>query len=285
MELCLGTAQIGVFYGINNERGFSEENSIDILHFASENNVQYFDTAQAYGQAESILGKFISSGNCDRNSIKIISKLNGGESLNVQIETSLKKLQAPKIEGCLLHEESMIYNSRTVNELRAIKQQGYVNKIGVSVYGANEALYAASLDWVDYIQIPYNVFDQRLNDTAFFRTAKGNQKTIFARSALLQGLLVMDPEKVRNKLPFAYEEVLLFRNISRKYGMLPIEVAIQYVKNNLNIDFLVVGVDAKEQLKTFIKIFKDSEVPIDMIDEIKEEFRSIDERIIMPFLW
>ena len=50
MELCLGTAQIGIPYGINNERSFSIQNSFGILQIAIENNIRYFDTARAYGR-------------------------------------------------------------------------------------------------------------------------------------------------------------------------------------------------------------------------------------------
>ena len=57
MKLCLGTAQFGMNYGITNQMGKPKDNEIDlILKSALNNNIFYFDTANAYGNSEIILG-------------------------------------------------------------------------------------------------------------------------------------------------------------------------------------------------------------------------------------
>ena len=56
-ELCLGTAQFGLNYGVTNSDGQVDKIEIqNILAAAVANNISYLDTAQAYGEAESLLG-------------------------------------------------------------------------------------------------------------------------------------------------------------------------------------------------------------------------------------
>ena len=57
-QLCLGTAQFGLDYGVTNLLGQVSEKSIaQILHTADDLGIHWIDTAQAYGNAETILGR------------------------------------------------------------------------------------------------------------------------------------------------------------------------------------------------------------------------------------
>ncbi|MBQ8699417.1 MAG: aldo/keto reductase, partial [Schwartzia sp.] len=58
--LCLGTVQLGMKYGVNNELGRqpTRKESYDVLQAALELGIDCFDTASAYGNAETVLGDF-----------------------------------------------------------------------------------------------------------------------------------------------------------------------------------------------------------------------------------
>ena len=52
-DLCLGTVQFGMKYGINNRQGQPSMNdSVEMIKYAVDNGVKYIDTARAYGDAE-----------------------------------------------------------------------------------------------------------------------------------------------------------------------------------------------------------------------------------------
>ena len=58
-KILLGTAQLGLNYGINNKDGKpSVESSIEILSAAYDNNIRFLDTAEAYGDAHEVIGNF-----------------------------------------------------------------------------------------------------------------------------------------------------------------------------------------------------------------------------------
>jgi aryl-alcohol dehydrogenase-like predicted oxidoreductase len=286
MELCLGTAQLGMQYGINSEGKPNFRESIRILNDAYSMGVNIFDTASLYGNSEQIIGEFLKEAKLEKE-ISIITKAQHTNKKTIfeSLKDSLDKLQIDCVNGYMLHEAKDMYDIITIENMKDIKSRGLVKNLGVSIYETEDAIYASEQNWIDYIQIPYNIFDQRLNYTDFFLNTKRNNKKIFARSPFLQGLLLMKTEEVIIKLPFAQKESETFNKIINKYSSTNLEAAIQFVKANDQIDYLVFGVDNSKQLSSIIDNFNQYLVNTDMIKELIEAFRNVDNRIIMPNLW
>ena len=58
----LGTVQLGLDYGVNNSSGQpSESESQIILDGAHSKGIQWLDTAEAYGNSQSLIGRFHSN--------------------------------------------------------------------------------------------------------------------------------------------------------------------------------------------------------------------------------
>ena len=74
IRLVLGTAQLGMDYGIANRTGAPDpETAKQIIKEAIEAGIREFDTAQAYGCSEKVLGRVIAAlGVMDQ--VKIITK-------------------------------------------------------------------------------------------------------------------------------------------------------------------------------------------------------------------
>ena len=71
-QICLGTAQFGLAYGITNSKGkIDTKEAKKMLDKAAQFGTGLPDTAQAYGNAETVLGQSFKS----ENSYKLISKL------------------------------------------------------------------------------------------------------------------------------------------------------------------------------------------------------------------
>ncbi len=70
----LGTAQIGMQYGIANTTGKPDLiNAETIIKEAWNGGIQEFDTAQAYGESEKVLGNIFDNLNI-KHSAKVITK-------------------------------------------------------------------------------------------------------------------------------------------------------------------------------------------------------------------
>lgn len=296
MELCLGTVQFGMKYGINNHAGQpSKEQVFGMLDAAITNQISVIDTARAYGEAELLLGEYFSSYNSKAvERVSVISKLRpnsvdiGANAYDVvfsECESSLVRLHIDRLDGYLLHTPEYIYREDILEALLRLKEQGYVNNIGVSIYGISEGDEAIKSGVIDYIQLPFSVLDQRGSKTSFIDRAKKAGITIFTRSAFLQGLFMMDhkniPDYLQKAIPFLDE----FESIISEYEVDRVTALLQFVKSETGIDYLVWGVDSVEQLIEDINCFREGSVPVEMIDKIKERIDCLDDGIIIPSLW
>ena len=58
MKICIGTAQLGMNYGIGSNFAKMKINEFSkILNFSLKNKVKYIDTASSYGESEKLYRK------------------------------------------------------------------------------------------------------------------------------------------------------------------------------------------------------------------------------------
>lgn len=290
-KLCLGTVQFGLKYGINNvlDRQPDINECFDILDYAMAHGVTCFDTASGYGNAEQILGKYA---NFD-STVKIVSKLKpqvvASEVLQQSIvhdcQETLVRLNQKKLYGYLLHHAEDMYNNRVLDDLQKCKEVGLTENIGVSVYTPEEAMYAAKNTKLDFIQIPYNVLDQRLNFNGFFTVAKQHNIKVFARSAFLQGMLTLEIEKLEAKMPEAVAYIAKFDKICKSFGFTRKEAAFLFCYCHPAIDYVVFGVDTVAQLNENVTLIKRRECFQDCYKTLYGTFTNVKNEIINPSMW
>ena len=294
-NLCLGTVQFGMNYGINNQNGQpTEEACFEMLDIAMENGIDIIDTARAYGTAEIVIGNYLEYRKYCQE-VKIISKLRPNilepdekdvySVIRRELEGSLERLHVQRLEGYLLHTPEYIYNKRIVDALFRLKDENIVRNIGVSIYNMDEG-YEAIRRGMNYIQLPYSVLDQRGVQSGLIREAKNAGMTVFTRSTFLQGLFMMDIDKIPNYLEHAKPYLKYFDKLTEEYKIGKIELLLQFVKEVIEIDYLVFGVDNKSQLLEDMKEFQsDRTIEQNLIDRIKEIFIQVEDSIILPSLW
>lgn len=298
MNYCLGTVQFGLNYGIQNNGRPSDEEIFNILDTAINNGITMFDTAAAYGNSETVLGNYFNNRRLNCNKVSVISKIssntifqNNGDKgkailineLTKNVRTSLDNLKIDKLYGLLYHDSTSVFDERRIEILEELKKTELVDKIGVSIYTPDEALKALEYN-IDIIQVPYNIFDHRLENINFFNLAKEKKIEVFARSSLLQGLLLMNPNDLPNKVAFAKEYLDKFEDLCKLYNVGKLEAAITYVAANNLIDYIVFGVDNLNQLLEYIG-FKNNNININLLDDIRAQFHSTNMKLVNPSLW
>lgn len=295
MELCLGTVQLGMDYGIQNN-GRPDSREIDaILSTALKKGVCWFDTAPVYGKAEPVLGKYILEHPEQAERMHIVSKLASdafsklhckdwrGAAL-AHIQKTLKQLHKQRLDVYMFHNASSIFDPAAVEALDAVRQEGLAEAIGVSVYTPEEAMQALSYPQIGAVQIPYNVFDHRLDQCGFFQEAQRKNVRVFARSSLLQGLLLMDPEQLPEHMRFAAPYIAKFRSICGQASIPPLPLSIRFVVSHPGIHCLVFGTDNQKQLLEYLSI-EPEPLPPEVTEKLNNEFAVVEERLVNPSLW
>ena len=147
-RLCLGTVQFGLSYGITNSGGQVPEVEVArILRVAERSDIGWLDTAQAYGNAEDVLGRQLP----EDHQLRLISKLPAqtaeefvAEDVNAwesAFRCSCRRLGCSSLETFLLHKPADLLKpgGRILEEwLLSLRARGLVQRLGVSIYSAAE---------------------------------------------------------------------------------------------------------------------------------------------------
>ena len=106
MRLVIGGAQIGMSYGVFNDKKVSKKAIIKIKKIIKKSNINHIDTASSYGVSEKIIGenKLNKLNIITKIKLPIIPKKNINEFVNKSIKKSLNKLKVKKIQGLLVHD-------------------------------------------------------------------------------------------------------------------------------------------------------------------------------------
>ena len=194
-EISFGAWAIGGSWGEVDDR-----ESLATLHRAADLGVNFYDTADVYGDGRS--ERLLAQLKRERSEEIIIATKAGRrldphlasgynrENLSTFIERSLKNLETDALDLLQLHcpPTDVYYNPELFAALDDFVRQGKIRNYGVSVERVEEALSAIEYPGVQTVQIIFNIFRQRPAEL-FFGEAKKRGVGILARVPLASGLL------------------------------------------------------------------------------------------------
>jgi len=235
-KLVLGTAQLGLDYGIANKVGKPKySKAFKILETAWVNGINTFDTAPAYGDSEKLIGEFINNedGRAERSTIITkLPKRNPNVDLlsfiNESINKSRKNLGGQIIDYYLLHNPSEVKDQKIIEALFSLKDKGLIVEPGASVYSVEEAEIAIE-NGLKVLQVPVNVFDQRFLDDSLLYKFKQKKVTLFARSIFLQGLFFIKPSSLPSFIVEAKPYLELLHSVCEQEGLSIYELALKFI--------------------------------------------------------
>ena len=295
MRLCLGTAQLGMDYGVRGQSQPSLAMAREMLDYALHNGVDTIDTAKAYGEAEEVVGSYFERNPSMRHRAVLISKFPPSllESapperyysiMKTELVESLRRLRTDYLDGYLMHSASSVYNDEAIVALTRLKGEGIVRNIGVSIYEVDEAKAGILRGDLDFLQLPFSVLDQRMLHSGIFALAEEKKVMLHSRSVFVQGLALMDESEVPPFLSGICPYLRQLDDLCRKSGLNRAELAIGFVKRQNAVSHLVFGVDNLTQLKEFVAMFR-QDVPEGVAQEAARKFACVDPGLVMPNRW
>jgi aryl-alcohol dehydrogenase-like predicted oxidoreductase len=298
-RLVVGTVQFGMPYGINNRTGQPSRSDVkEILSVAFDGGVNVLDTAYAYGDSEAVIGEVLASLSPPQDLV-IVTKLRPipvdqrftATELRAEVEasihSSLERLRVETIPIYLMHraEHLTAFGGSIVEELLRLRELGLVQHIGVSIYTAQQAEQALDTEGIEAIQVPFNVFDQRLVHSGFFDGAAAQGVAVFIRSVYLKGLVVMDigdvPDGLKDAVPFKGQ----LNHICSRFGRTVVETALKYPLSLSQNTCVLTGVEQLSQMTDNLALFDRPALPKEMVSEIQAAFGEVPVRILNPSLW
>lgn len=247
--LVLGTAQLGMAYGIANSAGVPDDDTVaGILDTARRLGVSHVDTARAYGESEQRIGTALRESDDD---LAIITKVAPGGRVRESLDSSRAALRRTGPLTVLLHRAADVDDAWA--DLQQVFHAGEANRIGVSVQSPAELREVLTLPDLGYVQMPCNVLDRRWLDPQLTEAVAAREDLVVTvRSAYLQGLLTAGATVTWPHLPDAERDnvVTLLDGLADDLGRTGRDdLCIAYLLSYPWVTSVVVGAETEHQLR------------------------------------
>ena len=284
-RLALGTAQLGLHYGVANRTGRpARAQAAAILAAAQAVPVAFLDTAPAYGDAEALLGELLPPA----APVAVVTKTPSGVAarpggVGAALAASLQRLRRPRVEGLLVHDRRELLAAEGEalwRALVALRERGVVARLGVSVYHPEEALALHARFPLEIVQLPCNVLDQRAWSSGLIADLASAGVEVHVRSAFLQGALLLPPEQLPPWLAHGRAAVAAFQAHAQSLGLTPLQAALGFVAALPGVHAVVCGAERPEQLAELVAGLGTRVVPGDFT-----RLASADRTLVDPSQW
>ena len=252
----------------------TDDDSIAAIRAAFDAGINFFDTAEAYGDghSEKIVAKALEG---HRDEVLIATKVFPGnyatEKVQESVEASLQRLQTDHIDLYQLHWPTGSWGTpivpveETLAPLLRLQEQGKIRALGISNYNSQQIEEILGIERVDSLQPPYSLFWRPFEENGTFATCIENEIGIIAYSPLAQGLLTGKFSKdnrpgendnrsgnalfqgeVFDKAVAAVDEL---KAIAAKYGKTTGQLSLQWLLSQPGMTSVIVGARTAEQVQ------------------------------------
>jgi len=260
----------------------NEDDSVPALHAALDHGLNWIDTAALYGlgHSEEVVARALDGRTprpyvftkCERvwDANGTVGASLKADSVRRECEDSLRRLRTDVIDLYQIHwpePDEDIEEAWT--ELARLQKEGKVRYIGVSNFNVRQMQRAQAIAPITSLQPPYSIVTRAI-EKEILPFAVQNNIGVIAYSPMSAGLLTgaMTRERVANftaedwrrNLP-NFQEPLLSRNlrlverlreIGKRHGRSPGEVAIAWTLNNPAVTGAIVGFRSAKQVSGII---------------------------------
>jgi aryl-alcohol dehydrogenase-like predicted oxidoreductase len=283
--------------------------SLAALHRALDLGVNFFDTADVYGdgRSERLLAQlrrerrepFYIATKAGRRLDPHVASGYNRSNLTAFIERSLQNLETDTIDLLQLHcpPVEVYYMPEVFGVLDDLVQAGKLRYYGVSVEKVEEALKAIEYPQVQSVQVIYNIFRQRPAELLFKET-KRRKVAIFARLPLSSGMLAgkltpastfaPDDHRAFNRHGEAFDRGETFSGIDYDTGLQLIEslrplvprgttmaqMALRWILMNPAVTCAIPGAKRPDQVEENTRAADLPALPPETMDAIKEIYET-----------
>ena len=275
-RLMLGTVQFGMDYGVANTHGKpSYETVKQILSEAFDGGINALDTAPEYGDSEDVIGKALKELKLT-DKFQVVTKIpripaecDPEKFIEDSLKRSLQRLQTGVLAGALIHiAEDGLY----LDILKSMNDKGLILSAGISL---NTLAHKDDGKDADCLQIPCSLLDHRF-DHCF---AQG-ERHCFIRGAYLQGMLLMDEDKI------FIREVRERRKQLERIGIPMAELALRYLFAKPGSRSVLTGTETVAQLRENLRISQLPPLPEDVLTAVEKiVFPPLEEMCVSPWMW
>jgi predicted aldo/keto reductase-like oxidoreductase len=274
----------------NGRAEVDKEKAFEMIRYAVDHGVNYFDTAYGYHAAtsEAVLGEALETFQC-RGKVKIVTKQpfgvmsdlsTGGaktikENARRNLENTLKKLRTSYLDVYLIHaigasSWGSIQQEKIIETYEEFRAEGLIRGIGFSYHGGFDCFkeVLSFYSW-DMCQVQQNFIDVEREVTVEGIRLAGEKGTALVIMEPLRGGLLAAPPAPIKAIYEAYERETGAPKRSA------VEWAFRHLLNYPEVSVILSGTTTLPQLAEDIEIFSKSESVPGCLSEREQEVLSL----------
>jgi uncharacterized protein len=251
--LGFGGATLASFWG--NPLSYKER--VELVRYAYERGVRYFDTAGNYGESQSILGEALKD---RRKDVCLVTKIETTkpEEVRKAVEKSLKELQTDYLDILLIHgtpglEQMSVEQAMKIHaELVKLRDEKITRFIGFSAHSYFDKAFALiKTGEFDICMLAYGYIPFAFRSFLTPQMIKLRDECLTKAHELGMGIVAM--KVLGGGLLGRWSGYLVPRFDRKRLAQLP-AAAIRYVMQDKRINLLVIGMRSKEEVDANIKV-------------------------------
>lgn len=253
----MGCMRLPRVYDGTDKASVDVDKAVEMIRYAADNGVNYFDTAYGYHHqtSESVLGQALEGQR--RSRVHIATKQPFGvmktqSDIRRNLENTLQKLRSDYIDVYLIHNISFeqwpeIKRREIISEYEKFKDEGLIRNIGFSYHGR----YPGWKEILDYYDWDMCQVQQNLIDT----DKEVTQQAIIDAGEKGCALVIMEPLRGGGLAggPQSVREIYAAADTQRT----PAQWGFRHVAAYPQVSTILSGVTTMEQLKQNIETFSD----------------------------
>jgi aryl-alcohol dehydrogenase-like predicted oxidoreductase len=254
-EIALGTVELGMDYGFRGSASHwkrpGEEEALRLMRRAMEAGINLFDTARAYGEAESVIGRALPElpARPILASKVSVAQNTTAEEFRASLHESLRALRVEAIDILQIHNTplALLDRGEIFEWFETVRREGKVRFGGASFYDEPAARKAIDIPVLAALQVPFNLLDQKWS-TDVFPAASRAGRGVLVRSAFLRGVLTAQVQSLDPTLSRLREAALRAAAIA---GIAPeclAELALRFCCSTHGVSSVILGMRTVEEV-------------------------------------
>ena len=294
-RLTLGSAQWGMPHGIANRHGEPDTKELAaILARAKKAGVCSIDTARAYGDSETRIGRATST----QEGWRIITKLDPEvhheglgiaetlEGVSKSLEASRRALDSDVLPVLMLHRFAHRHacGGRLWRALLAERDAGRIGSLGVFAATPEEAWAALEDPDIEILQVASSLLDLRLHRQGFFPRARELGRTVYVHGIFLQGVAHLEPGTLPPSLLALVAPMRVIQACASRLGV-PTHALFLAFARELPGAHPILGCETDAQLEMLLADWASDAIDAAAITLLVDSLPTLDADAVDPSRW
>jgi aryl-alcohol dehydrogenase-like predicted oxidoreductase len=294
-RLTLGSAAWGMPYGIANRHRTPDANELDaILARAREAGVSSIDTARAYAESETRIGRAATA----EEGWRVITRLDPDvhheglgiaetlERVSRSLLASRRALNTDVLPVLMLHRFAHRHacGGRLWRGLLAERDAGRIGSLGISAATPEEAWAALEDPDIEILQVASSLLDLRLHRQGFFPRARELGRSVYVRSIFLQGVAHLEPDSLPPSLIDLVAPMQIIQACASRLGVPTYTLFLAFVRE-LPGAHPILGCETDTQLETLLTAWASDAIGAATITLLVDSLPTLDTDAVDPSRW